>query len=132
MTLGILHLAPRVTLQNGGLVSSIKKSHEGRRSTSSPEKRSKSKGPAKIWQWDNMDFLNLDVIAEPLYLYPTRGLTLPKHLGSSDERGQSIILNNRFTWKWLSFSLPSTDDVGYLHSTVELHKAKVGPIVRKL
>lgn len=43
-----------------------------------------------------MDFLNSEDVREPMYLYPTRGFTLPKHHDLPDKKGKSIIENEDF------------------------------------
>lgn len=56
-----------------------------------------------------MDFLNPDVVAKSLYLYPMGGLTFLKHPGILEKRGNSIFLNDHFARNWLVMSLSSTN-----------------------
>lgn len=80
-----------------------------------------------------MDFLNLKAMREPLYLYPTRGSSLPKHPGYPDKRGKSILKNEDFAKDWLPMSLPVKDprwlvdryEVGALRANAEFFEAKL-------
>lgn len=48
-----------------------KRGFEGERSRSRPRKKARLEGPARLHVWNGMDFLNPEVVREPMYLYLT-------------------------------------------------------------
>lgn len=84
-----------------------------------------------------MDFLNPKAVRELMYLYPTRGSSLPQHPGYLDRRGRSIIENVDFARDWLPMSLQVKDrrwlvdryDFGILRYKEEVFEAMISSFV---
>lgn len=103
-------------------------------SDSPPEKRSRPDGPPRLRVRKMIDFLNPKAMRESMYLYPTRGSSLPKYPSHPDKKGKSILENDEFMQDWFPMSLPVKDHrwlvdhyyTGYLCSKAELFDAKVG------